>query len=270
MSAQFHTQARPPATGPLQFTAPAAEGEAEAMPSAGAPAPRERLQQALLRAWPELQAQPGLIQALLNLGHAHHLQPGQALMQDGDTNQAGSLWLLVSGSLSVGRYDGKGVWRASELLESGRWIDLASAWCHAPYPETGLALSPVWAQEFPAEALLSLGQAHRPLLSLLLEGLGRQACAALESRQALRTQDFPVRLAEWLLQEQAAQGQSDALVLRQFKRDLAAHLGVTPETLSRTLRDFHAQGLIDMHHKVLRIPDRARLAALRPSGRSES
>ena len=39
-------------------------------------------------------------------------------------------------------------------------------------------------------------------------------------------------------------------------------MGVTPETLSRTLRQFHEQGLIVMKHSQLRFPDPARLAAL--------
>ncbi|WIV96985.1 Crp/Fnr family transcriptional regulator [Kinneretia aquatilis] len=141
-------------------------------------------------------------------------------------------------------------------------MDLVTAWTQAPFPESARALSPVVAYEFPALPVLDLCRQHPALLATLLDSLSRSACDALESRQALTTQDFPSRLAEWLLHELMLNGHGDCLTLSQFKRDLAAQLGVTPETLSRTLRQFHEQGLIVMKHSQLRFPDPARLAAL--------
>jgi len=226
------------------------------------PAHSLALMQALQQAWPALARDEEALLALAALGRSHRIRQRGRLLRDGSSNEDGSLWLLVRGKLSMGRRAAKGQWRQSRALHGGQWIDLASAWPGAAYPETALALTPVLAHEFPARAMLALCHEHPSLLLALLGSLGRHACEAQESRQALTTQDFPARLAEWLLQQHKLRGCGDCLSLGQLKRDLAAQLGVTPETLSRTLRQFHEQGLIVMQHSELRIPEPARLAAL--------
>ncbi|MDC8771263.1 Crp/Fnr family transcriptional regulator [Roseateles albus] len=219
--------------------------------------------QALKQAWPSLEDDEDALHALALLGRSHRVRPGGLLLKDGVSNAAGSLWLLVRGKLSMGLHDPKAVWRQGRALQPGQWIDLASAWPQAPFPETALALTPVLAHEFPAQAVLALCAAHPLLLKVLLASLGSSACEAMASRQAMSTQDFPTRLAEWLLNELRLNGQGDCLNLGLLKRDLAAQLGVTPETLSRTLRLFQQQGLIVMKHRELRILAPAGLAALR-------
>ncbi len=226
------------------------------------PAHSLALMQALQQAWPALARDEEALLALAALGRSHRIRQRGRLLRDGSSNEDGSLWLLVRGKLSMGRRAAKGQWRQSRALHGGQWIDLASAWPGVAYPETALALTPVLAHEFPARAMLALCHEHPSLLLALLGSLGRHACEAQESRQALTTQDFPARLAEWLLQQHKLRGCGDCLSLGQLKRDLAAQLGVTPETLSRTLRQFHEQGLIVMQHSELRIPEPARLAAL--------
>lgn len=251
-----------PRSGPVLLP-PAATGTS-LMPSSksGTARPSPALLLALQQAWPELAGHDEILIRLASLGCGHRARQGARLLSDGVRNQAGGLWLLVRGKLSLGRQDNKGVWRQSRALHGGQWVDLVTAWTQAPFPESALALSPVVAHEFPALPVLDLCRQHPVLLATLLDSLSRSACDALESRQALATQDFPSRLAEWLLHEFMLKGQGDCLTLSQFKRDLAAQLGVTPETLSRTLRQFHEQGLIVMKHSQLRFPDPARLAAL--------
>ncbi|MEJ6007203.1 Crp/Fnr family transcriptional regulator [Paucibacter sp. AS339] len=220
------------------------------------------LAQALQQAWPGLADDGDALHAMAFLGRSHRIRQRGLLFKDGVGNADASLWLLVRGKLSLGRRDAKNTWRQGRSLQGGQWIDLASAWPRAPYPETALAITPVLAHEFPARAVLSLCLVHPLLLTLLTDSLGHMACEAMASRQAMSTQDFPTRLAEWLLKQLKLKGEGDCLNLGLLKRDLAAQLGVTPETLSRTLRQFQQQGLIEMHHRELRFLAPERLAAL--------
>ncbi len=220
------------------------------------------LQQALQEAWPSLANDLEALSALAALGRMHRIRQRSCLLRDGTINHQGSLWLLVQGKLSMGSHDAKGVWRQSRALHAGQWIDLATAWPKASFPETALALTPVLAQEFPAQATLALCRSRPALLGALLDSLSRNACEAMASRQALATQDFPARLAEWLLAELRLNGFDDCLTLQQLKRDLAAQLCVTPETLSRTLRTFQEQGLLLMQHREIRFLNLEGLSAL--------
>lgn len=264
MTPSIHPQhALAPASGPprpllLKLKLDQEPASAPCRSAASAP-----LLQALQQAWPSLAKDEDALLALAALGHSHRIRQRGLLLRDGAFNTQGSLWLLVRGKLSMGRRDTKNVWRQGRALRGGQWIDVASAWPQAPYPETALAMTPVLAHELPAHAVLALCTAHPLLLKALMDSLGSTACEAMAARQAMSTQDFPTRLAEWLLNELKLNGQGECLNLGLLKRDLAAQLGVTPETLSRTLRLFQQQGLIVMQHRELRILAPTRLAALR-------
>lgn len=74
------------------------------------------------------------------------------------------------------------------------------------------------------------------------------------------------RLAEFLLdfsERQRQRGMSpDRLMLPVSRRDLAAYLGLAPETLSRTFSSFQATGLVELTNREVTIADRAGLEAL--------
>jgi len=231
--------------------------------SANAPTDKSApLKEALQQAWPSLANDQCALLALARLGRSHRIRQQGRLFPQGSHNEAGSLWLLVRGKLSMGRYAPNGSWRQSRALHSGQWIDTASAWQRSPFPESGEALTAVLVHELSSVAVLDLCRQHPSILQALVSSLGSWACEAMETRQALSTQTFPARLADWLLQEQKLHGDPESLGLGLLKRDLAAQLSVTPETLSRTLRLFQEQGLISMQGRSIRLLDPVRLAAL--------
>ena len=75
--------------------------------------------------------------------------------------------------------------------------------------------------------------------------------------------DAEARCAEWLLRnaEPVEQGVM-AVLLRQHKRLIAAHLGIAPETLSRVLRHLREQSLISGTGRVLKLLDPTGLRTL--------
>ncbi len=225
------------------------------------------LKQALQLAWPSLAHDEEALRALSRLGRSRRLGLQEVLFPQGSLNQDGSLWLLVKGRLGMGKQAAQGGWRQSRVVQAGQWVDIASAWGRQAYPESGLALTPVLLQEVSGDALLELGRQHPMILQALVKSLAEVACQALEAKQALSTQSFPNRLADWLLHEQKRLGDPETLGLGLLKQELAAQLDATPETLSRTLRLFQAQGLIAMQGRKIRLLDPARLARMNaPAG----
>jgi CRP/FNR family transcriptional regulator len=70
--------------------------------------------------------------------------------------------------------------------------------------------------------------------------------------------DATARVARHLIQSDRTEGQGEfALPMR--KKDLASHLNLTSETLSRTLHRLVDCGLIERHEQRIRIRELARL-----------
>jgi CRP/FNR family transcriptional regulator len=69
------------------------------------------------------------------------------------------------------------------------------------------------------------------------------------------------RLAEWLLQHSPETDGATAFTLPVSKKTLAAQLGVTSETFSRTLARFRREGLIEVAGPQLQLLNRPGLRA---------
>ncbi|MBB4844226.1 CRP/FNR family transcriptional regulator [Paucibacter oligotrophus] len=249
MNASIHTETSPysgPQLSPAQLQA-------------------RQVRQALEQAWPALADVPQTLNELAGLGRTHRVRARGRVLNEGLANK-GSLWLLLRGKVSMGKRSDKGKWWQSHSLAAGQWLDLSSAWSQSLYPETAIATTAVLAHEFPANEVLRLSREEPVLLGALLASLARCSCEAIAARQALTTKDFPVRLAEWLLEQLQLSDSPDHLLIKELKRDLAAQLGATPETLSRTLRQFQESGLITMQHSEVWIPDAQRLRSFCRAG----
>jgi CRP-like cAMP-binding protein len=85
------------------------------------------------------------------------------------------------------------------------------------------------------------------------------------STQSLMHQDAPARWAAWLLarcQPVPGEDERGVVQLPLRKRDIASQLAITPETLSRLMRSFTAQGVIAVAGYTVHVLDRAALARL--------
>ncbi len=97
----------------------------------------------------------------------------------------------------------------------------------------------------PTDRLLALLERHHELCLQLLRGMSlwvRQLVGLLED---LVLRDATSRVARHLV-EAATRADQDEFVLPMMKKDLASHLNLTSETLSRTLRRLADSGLIEL------------------------
>ena len=135
------------------------------------------------------------------------------------------------------------LWRQAQLELEQRlqgFLALLVARVHRDQPATGLA-------------------------QRLIQGLAREVQALAVNTHALMHKDAPGRLAQWLHQRcvplPGCSGQA-MVKLTDRKRDVASQLAITPETLSRLMRSFSRQGLIEVAGYNVRVIDPVGLARL--------
>jgi CRP-like cAMP-binding protein len=225
------------------------------------------------RTWAALLDAPALgtaeAQALDAIAQVRSVAAGQLIYTRRDPAQ--SLVALIEGDAALGlRQLADGQFRIERMLHAPGWLDLASAWLSGTHALDAQAVSDVTLLELPRSALGPLVEDDPHLGSLLIQALAREVRILTLNTHELMHKDAPARLAAWLHQrcapvpEVPGQGQ---VLLRERKRDIASQLAITPETLSRLMRSFMTQGVIDVAGYNVRVLD---LGALRKLAQDEA
>ena len=161
---------------------------------------------------------------------------------------------LERGSVAFGVQEEGRMRHLLGVMEGPCWLDAAPALASQPCAVDMVAQTSVQCRAVPVAHLRSYLQRWpaeaQGLVTSMAQGYCQQAALAV-SRVA---QDAVARCAQWLLQH-AEPGDGGLRVrLAQSKRQIAAHLGIAPETLSRVLRQLRDQGLLDGLGKNLWLP----------------
>jgi CRP-like cAMP-binding protein len=142
-------------------------------------------------------------------------------------------------------------------LHGPEWLDAASSWlAGANHAFDARAIGPVRVADLPragVQALLSQRPALAPgFLAVLAEQVQRLSLQTHE----LMHKDANSRLAAWLHRHlPPSSGEPAVLQLNERKRDIAAQLGMSPETLSRQMRQLSRRGLIEVRGYQVRVLD---------------
>ena len=203
------------------------------------------------------------LRALSELARSRRVAAGDRLL--GRQQTAQSLVALQHGEVALGLRSADGSLQIERIVRGPAWLDLGSAWLAGPHAMDAQAQGPAQLLEWPCAAL-ALRLAHLPgLAQRLIVQLAAEVQALAGNTHELMHKDAPARLAQWLHQRcEPLPGQAgQALVLlRDRKRNLAAQLAFTPETLSRLMRSFSGQGVIEVAGYRVKVLDPAALARL--------
>jgi CRP-like cAMP-binding protein len=220
--------------------------------------------------WSALLGAPGLsaqeVSDLASMAVTRAVTAGQSVLTR--TTVADSLVALRSGEVALGFRTADGTFRTERIVRGPAWIDLGSAWLSATHAMDAQALGAAIVLELPRAALQSRLAEHPDLAQRLIQGLAREVQALAVNTHELMHKDAPARLAQWLFQrcepvEGAAGASGQAVVkLLERKRDVASQLAITPETLSRLMRSFSRQGVIEVSGYNVRIIDPSALGRL--------
>ena len=167
---------------------------------------------------------------------------------------ARALVLLLEGTVSVGHSDGAAM-APERLLHGPAWLDAASAWLvgetHAL--DARALAHPVHVADVPRAGLQALLAQRAGLAPSLLAVLADEVLRLSLHAHELMHKDANSRLAAWL--QRRLDGSQMLLHLDERKRDIAAQLGMSPETLSRQMRQLSRNGLIEVHGYQVRVLD---------------
>jgi CRP-like cAMP-binding protein len=207
---------------------------------------------------------PSDFQVLMSLARRRTVHAGETVLDR--QRLASHLVLLLSGDVVLGTRDDAGVLHAERSVAAPAWLDVSAAWLGQPYAVDGNALNEVVIAELPILELRQHLARHAELADRFMVALATRVHELTLASRSLMRQDAPARLAGWLLQrcnaapaidEAGLEGHAAPLVLKlqERKRDVASQLAMTPETLSRLLRNFEERGVISVRGYTLVVQD---------------
>jgi CRP-like cAMP-binding protein len=173
---------------------------------------------------------------------------------------ARTLMVLLEGTASLGHSDGAAM-APERVLHGPAWLDGASAWlAGANHTLDARALGTVRVAELPRLAVQALLLQRPALAPGFLAALAHDVQRLSLQTHELLHKDASSRLAAWLFRH--LRGPQMLLQLNERKRDIAAQLGMSPETLSRQMRQLTRRGLIEVNGYQVRVLDSGGLQQL--------
>ncbi len=206
---------------------------------------------------------PAEAEALAAIARARELAAGDAVFMR--TENATSLVALVEGVVALGLRTAGGTLLTERIVRAPAWLDLGSAWLDERYATDARASTAAVVADLPIDAVEALLTRMPGLSKCLIHGIATQVQALAITTHELMHKDAPGRLAQWLVQrsEPAPESEGERIVrLAERKRDVASQLAITPETLSRLMRSFARQGVIEVAGYTVRVIDPHALARI--------
>lgn len=205
--------------------------------------------------------EPQALDELAALATRLELPAKKLLFDEGEP--ARSLFTLVEGVVKLYKALPDGRRQITGFLLPGDFLGLAH---FTSYAYSAEAVTEVGLCRFPREGFLRLLERHPALERELLSRASSELAAAQEQMLLLGRKSAKERVASFLLsfaRRQAMVGR-ELVALPMSRNDIADYLGLTIETVSRSIRAVEEEGLIrlvDRHHYRVVDPDRLRRAA---------
>jgi len=199
-----------------------------------------------------------VIASLLRL---RSLDKDEYLFREGEP--AEGFYVMQRGTVNVHRVNAAGKEQVIHVFRPPESLGEAALASHTGYPANARAVEASSVLIVPKVEFLGL-VSQRPDLAMRMLGSMSQHLRVLVSMlDDLTLKDVETRLANWLVKRcpQPPASASTVIRLSVTKRVLAAELGTTAETLSRTLAQFRDLGLINVKGAVFTIANPARLDA---------
>lgn len=185
------------------------------------------------------------------------LAKGQLLFREGEPSRG--CYLVQGGAVSVHRVNAAGREQVIHVFRAGESFAEASLASATGYPADARAVEASVVLLIPKEPVLAL-IGRRPDLALrMLGSMSQHLRVLVGALDDLTLKDVETRLLNWLLRHSGPGG--GEIRLRGTKRVLAAEIGTSSETLSRTFARLRGAGLLEVDGMILRLPDRRALEA---------
>jgi CRP/FNR family transcriptional activator FtrB len=152
-----------------------------------------------------------------------------------------------------------------DIVQPGAVLLLASVIGGRPQAAAARTLSRARIIAVPASAICQLFDRDRAFAHAVATELSRTVCGMVEELRNLKTRTSLERVADWLLEADAQSGGSGHFKLPFGKHKLASRLGMTAESMSRSLRSLADHGVL-VRGRDVTITDRAALVSRTEAG----
>lgn len=210
-----------------------------------------------LRALPHFKAlPPDLLVQVAALTKRSRRRAGEMIFSEGDACRA--FYAIESGGVKLYRASPDGHEQVVHTLHAGATFAEAAFLSFGRFPVSAVTTEPSNLLEIGGEAFLRLFREDARLAAAMVASLSMRLVSLVERVEELSLVQAGARLARWLMRQPATGADQPAIELGMAKKDLAAHLAMTPETLSRLLHRWQEAGWIDSERArvVLKQPDR--------------
>lgn len=217
----------------------------------------------LLRELPHFRSLPGdLVDAISGGCHLRTYETGALVFLEREPCRA--FFAVRAGGVKLYRSQADGREQVVNTLHAGATFAEAALLTFGRYPVSAAATeSPTELLEVGAEPLLRLFREDERLGPAMVASLSMRLVALVERVEELSTIKAGERLARWLLRQPSRMEAGASVVeLALQKKELAAHLAMTPETLSRLLRRWQEAGWIESERASVRVLQAAALSAI--------
>lgn len=172
------------------------------------------------------------------------------LFREGESGEA--MYLLARGRISLGKVSEAGDETVIKVLKPGEVFAEVVLFEQREYPVTAVALTDVLVMRLLRRDLLDLlGQQdfRNDFIAMLL----RKQRYLTDRIQQLTRHDVAERLRAFLAEQY---GERLDIAVEMNKKQLAAAIGATPETLSRLLQDLNRRGLLTWKQRAITVSPR--------------
>ena len=179
------------------------------------------------------------------------LNKGDYLFHEGTPPEG--FYVVQSGAINIHRVSAAGKEQVISVFRAGQSFAEAAVAGQGGYPADARAIEPSAVLLVPKAAFLELLRKRPELALRMLGSMSQHLRVLVESLDDLTLKDVETRLANWLLKRCPKPPGTEpvSIQLDRTKRVLAAELGTTSETLSRTLAKFRDVGLLTVSGKSI-------------------
>jgi CRP-like cAMP-binding protein len=174
---------------------------------------------------------------------------------------ADELFVVVSGQIKIALPQTQRKHKVLSLVDHGESFGIAALWLGLPHPTHAVASKDSHLLVLDRRTLVSQTRQEPRLAERLLTDLSRRVMDLMRDLESCTPRSSLQRVSCFLLQQRPAAGiGSYEILLPSTKRDIAAKLNLTQETLSRTLTQLGREGAIQVRGRLIQVLDSEKLA----------
>lgn len=174
--------------------------------------------------------------------HATHFRKGETIYRANEPSD--SLYIISKGRVKIYRISESGKEQIQRVLTPGDFtgeLALFSEDIHDSYAE---AMEDTNICVVRREDLKELLVKYPTISMKILSEFSRRLGASEKQATSIATEKVETRLAMYIAETLDRYGEGDEVVMPMIRKDLASHLGTTPETISRKLLELEEAGII--------------------------